>query len=72
MRLFKHMLCGLSNVLSRLVLGLVRGLGRLPLPVVRGVGVLMGWLLFVLAFPRRHVVLVNLRLCFPAWTLAQR
>ena len=72
MRVFKPLLSGLSTVFSRLVLGLVQALGRLPLPVVRGVGVLMGWVLFVLAFPRRRVVLVNLRLCFPQWSRARR
>jgi KDO2-lipid IV(A) lauroyltransferase len=72
MRVFKPLLSGLSTVFSRLVLGLVRALGRLPLPVVRGVGVLMGGVLFVLAFPRRRVVLVNLRLCFPQWSRARR
>ncbi len=72
MRWFSHMPSSLSTLLSRLVLWLVRALGRLPLPVVRAVGVLMGWLLFVLAFPRRRVVLVNLGLCFPQWTRMQR
>mgnify|MGYP006281581879 CR=1 FL=1 len=66
------MLAWLSTLVSRLVLWLVRAVGRLPLPVVRALGVLMGWLLFVLAFPRRKVVLVNLRLCFPHWTRMQQ
>lgn len=69
---FSRMLASLSTLLSRGVLWLVRALGRLPLPVVRGVGLLMGWLLFVLAFPRRKVVLVNLHLCFPHWTRLRR
>ncbi|MFN3569851.1 MAG: lipid A biosynthesis acyltransferase [Polaromonas sp.] len=40
-------------------------LAALPLPVIRAMGVLLGWLLYVLAAPRRRVVNTNLRLCFP-------
>jgi len=63
----QHLKDAIAVFLSRVVLGLVRALGRLPLPVVRAVGTVMGWMLFVLAFPRLRVVLVNLQLCFPHW-----
>jgi len=40
-------------------------LAALPLPVVRAKGVALGWLLYLLAVPRRRVVQANLLLCFP-------
>jgi KDO2-lipid IV(A) lauroyltransferase len=40
-------------------------LGRLPLSWVRALGWVLGWVLFGLAAPRRRVVQINLRLCFP-------
>ncbi len=56
----------------RALIWLTRWLARLPLPVLRGFGVVMGYLLYVLAVPRRRVVMVNLRLCFPGWSGRQR
>lgn len=50
---------------SRLAIVLMRLLGLLPLPLLRGIGALLGRLLYALAAKRRHVVDVNLRLCFP-------
>jgi Kdo2-lipid IVA lauroyltransferase/acyltransferase len=43
-----------------------------PLPLLRAVGALLGGLLYLCVASRRHVVMVNLRLCFPSWTKAQR
>jgi len=43
-----------------------------PLPLIRALGCLLGALLYGLAVRRRHVVEVNLRLCFPQWTPSQR
>jgi KDO2-lipid IV(A) lauroyltransferase len=43
----------------------MRILGRLPLSWVRALGWVLGWLLYVLAAPRRRVATVNLTLCFP-------
>ncbi|MDQ3270717.1 MAG: lipid A biosynthesis acyltransferase [Pseudomonadota bacterium] len=43
----------------------MRVAAALPLPVIRSMGVLLGWLLYFLAAPRRRVVQTNLRLCFP-------
>ena len=54
------------SMLTRWLLLLMRLTGRLPLSWVRALGWLLGHLLYVLASPRRHVVNVNLRLCFPA------
>jgi KDO2-lipid IV(A) lauroyltransferase len=43
-----------------------------PLSVVRAMGWLLGGLLYLLAVPRRRVVMVNLALCFPQTTRSQR
>ena len=51
---------------------LMRVLAPLPLPWLRALGSLIGRVLFVLARPRRRVVLTNLRLCFPEWSEARR
>ncbi|WP_332814237.1 LpxL/LpxP family acyltransferase [Ramlibacter sp.] len=59
-------------MLSRLGVGLMRWLAPLPLPVVRALGWALGWLLYVVVPRRRHVVRVNLDLCFPQWTAGQR
>jgi KDO2-lipid IV(A) lauroyltransferase len=59
-------------MLSHLSLALMRALGVLPLPWVRAAGSLLGWLLYALVAPRRHVVQTNLRLCFPHLTVEQR
>jgi KDO2-lipid IV(A) lauroyltransferase len=48
-------------LLSRLPLGLLRPLGR-------AAGTLAWWL----ARPRRRIALINLALCFPQWSAAQR
>ncbi len=47
-------------------------LGRLPLPSLRALGWGLGWVLYAAAPGRRHVVLTNLKLCFPAVSDAQR
>lgn len=57
---------------SRILIALMRLLGHLPLPVLRGLGWCLGRLLHRLARRRRHVVEVNLRLCFPAMADAER
>lgn len=51
---------------------LMRALAFLPLVWLRGLGVGLGWLLFALVPERRHVVMTNLRLCFPAWEERRR
>jgi Kdo2-lipid IVA lauroyltransferase/acyltransferase len=61
-----HRLGGLVGVAC------LRLLGRLPLGWLRGLGMVLGLLLSVVAVPRRRVVQVNLALCFPALSGAQR
>ncbi len=62
----------LSYLLSHGGITFMRVLGRLPLAWVRALGWILGALLYLLARPRRRVVQTNLRLCFPAWSPAQR
>jgi Kdo2-lipid IVA lauroyltransferase/acyltransferase len=50
----------------------LRLLGCLPLTWLRGLGVALGLLLWALAVPRRRVVRLNLALCFPAVSVAER
>lgn len=57
---------------SRLGLWLLKGLARLPRPILRPLGLGLGSLAWWLAAPRRRVTLINLRLCFPEWTEAER
>ena len=60
------------SVSARLGIGFMKVLAHLPLPLVRGLGAGFGHLLYVLAKPRRHVVDVNLSLCFPGKSEAER
>lgn len=50
----------------------MRGIARWPLPWVRALGAGLGCLLWHLARRRRHIALVNLRLCFPGLSDAER
>ena len=50
----------------------MRLMARWPLPLVRALGAGLGALLWLLAARRRHIADVNLRLCFPEWSDAQR
>jgi KDO2-lipid IV(A) lauroyltransferase len=50
----------------------MRLLAHLPLGGIRALGWMLGWILYVLVPPRRHVVQVNLALCFPQWSAAER
>jgi KDO2-lipid IV(A) lauroyltransferase len=50
----------------------MRLLAPLPLAWLRALGVLFGYVLYLLAVPRRKVVMTNLALCFPQASLAQR
>jgi KDO2-lipid IV(A) lauroyltransferase len=54
--------------MSQLGLWLLRALGYLPLSWLRKLGAWLGVLLFALVAERRHVVLTNLRVCFPDLT----
>jgi len=57
---------------ARLGIGFMRLVARMPLSLVRGFGRAMGLALHTLARPRRHVVDVNLALCFPGKTAQER
>ncbi len=57
---------------SRCILAILKVLSRLPLSVLRPLGAALGLIAWWLARPRRHVTLVNLRLCFPALSERQR
>ncbi len=58
----------LSVFLSHCGIFFMQVLGRLPLSWVRALGWILGWVLYAVAVPRRRVVWINLRLCFPQWT----
>lgn len=58
--------------MSRLGILCMRLLAHFPLSWIRAMGWLLGWILYVVVQPRRHVVQVNLSLCFPHWTPAER
>lgn len=55
----------MSSVLSRVALAALWLLHCLPLRVTRVVGAAIAMLLYVVIPERRHVVMTNLRLCFP-------
>jgi Kdo2-lipid IVA lauroyltransferase/acyltransferase len=70
--LIRRVSTALGEAATRVAIVLMRVLVRLPYPLVRRVGEAAGDLVWLLARPRRHVTLVNLRLCFPHMTEAQR
>lgn len=59
-------------MISRLGILFMRMIAPLPLAWIRAFGRAVGLLLYVVVWPRRKVVEVNLRLCFPQWSAAQR
>jgi KDO2-lipid IV(A) lauroyltransferase len=59
-------------VISRLGIVFMHLLAPLPLPWVRALGRALGLVLHAAVWPRRKVVDVNLRLCFPHWSEAER
>ena len=58
--------------MSKVGIRFMRLLANLPLAWIRALGWLLGWLLYLVVLPRRHVVRVNLELCFPDWTRERR
>jgi KDO2-lipid IV(A) lauroyltransferase len=56
---------------TRFLLYLMRRLAHLPLTWLRALGWLLGWMLYGFVASRRHVVQVNLQLCFPRMTPVQ-
>jgi KDO2-lipid IV(A) lauroyltransferase len=59
-------------MISRLGVAFMRMLAPLPLSWVRALGWALGWVLYAVVPNRRHVVRVNLALCFPQWTQERR
>jgi KDO2-lipid IV(A) lauroyltransferase len=59
-------------VISRLGVRLLRLMAPLPLSWIRALGYLVGLVLYLVVSPRRQVVDVNLRLCFPQWSDSER
>lgn len=60
-----------SRLVSQCGVAVMHVLGRLPLAWVRALGWVLGWVLYLLAVPRRRVAQTNLRLCFPDKSPAQ-
>ena len=58
--------------MSKLGVLFMRMLAHWPLGAIRGFGWLLGWFLYFVVVPRRHVVKRNLALCFPQWTESER
>ena len=54
-----------------LLIAFMRLCARLPLSWVRALGAGLGWLLWHVARKRRHIVMVNLRLCMPELSEAE-
>jgi KDO2-lipid IV(A) lauroyltransferase len=59
-------------MISKLGVLFMRAIAPLPLRWVRALGYLLGMLLYRVVWSRRKVVDVNLGLCFPQWSAAQR
>ncbi|MGI4857496.1 MAG: lipid A biosynthesis lauroyl acyltransferase [Janthinobacterium lividum] len=55
-----------------LLVGLLRVLAKLPYGVVARLGCSLGWVLYAIPSRRKRIVLVNLRLCFPAKSERER
>ncbi len=62
----------IGELLIRAGLFLLRQVARLPYGALRRIGIWAGDLAYLLAAPRRHVTLVNLRLCFPQMPADER
>lgn len=62
----------LARILSHAGVLLMRLLAPLPLPLLRNFGWILGQILYLMIWPRRKVVRVNLLLCFPDMPAAQR
>ena len=59
-------------MISRLGILFMRAIAPLPLRWIRAMGHVLGRILYLLVWSRRKVVDVNLRLCFPEWSEAER
>jgi Kdo2-lipid IVA lauroyltransferase/acyltransferase len=66
------MMHGVFQILSRAGVLVMRAIAPWPLPLLRAMGWLLGQALYVLIWPRRRVVRINLELCFPQVPQHQR
>ena len=57
---------------TQIGLWFLKCLSYLPLSWLRGLGAALGWLLYAVVPSRRHVLLTNLRVCFPTLTERER
>ena len=62
----------LGDSTTRATITLMRVLAFMPLAWIRALGTALGWLLYGLVGARRRVVQVNLLLCFPQYSEAER
>ena len=61
-----------ARVLTEAGIVFMKVLAFLPLAWIRALGAALGWVLYPLLASRRHVVLTNLAMCFPALSQAER
>jgi KDO2-lipid IV(A) lauroyltransferase len=62
----------LGRLGAKLAVALLKLLAILPYGLVARLGDGLGWLLYQFPSPRRRIVHINLKLCFPAWSDARR
>jgi KDO2-lipid IV(A) lauroyltransferase len=62
----------LGRLGAKLAVALLKFLAILPYGLVARLGDGLGWLLYQIPSPRRRIVHINLKLCFPAWSDARR
>ncbi|CAB3659976.1 lipid A biosynthesis lauroyl acyltransferase [Paraburkholderia rhynchosiae] len=57
---------------ARLAIGLLKLFALLPYGLIARLGDGLGWLLYQIPSRRKHIVHINLTLCFPEWSDARR
>jgi len=62
----------LNKFLISLGIWVLRLISLLPMPLTRALGTVMGLIAYVLMSKRRHIGMVNLNLCFPEKSLAEK
>ena len=68
----RRLSAAVGEALMQVAIGVLRLLAQLPYRWLARVGDALGLLLFWLAAPRRRIARINLALCFPEWTVAER
>jgi KDO2-lipid IV(A) lauroyltransferase len=62
----------LSGLGAQLAIGMLKLCALLPYGLIARVGDGLGWLLYQVPSQRKHIVHINLKLCFPEWNDARR